>query len=75
MSRPRVVLTSSSYRLVATHYSNTVVETRDGKDELGVQRWRTIETPVACNQFRAIIHDVRRALDLREKRARARRKK
>ncbi|MCC6409461.1 MAG: hypothetical protein IT453_20045 [Planctomycetes bacterium] len=66
----RAVITGRTYRYVRVSHSFAVVEKEDGRDRLGIRRWREIPQGDAVETRRAL-NDFIEALDLRQRRARA----
>lgn len=73
--KPVVLATWKQYRLVY-HRHNTTIEQRDGKDAMGVTRWREFPVNEWGGNFYVLIRDFAEALNDRRKRvARARRRR
>lgn len=66
----RAVITGRTYRYVRVSHNFAVVEKEDGRDRLGVRRWKEVPQGDAT-ETRNALHDFIEALDLRQRRARA----
>lgn len=72
--KPRAVITGRTYRYVRVSRGFTAVEKHDGRDRLGVRRWRELRHD-EVQDLRAALSDFIEALELRRRRAAARRRR
>ena len=70
--KPKVLISTSYYRLVS-RFGYSIVEIKDGRDRMGVQRWKDWSLGDASNygaNFRHFLNSIAGAIELRAKRRR-----
>lgn len=69
-TKPRVLLTGSTYRIVRQYGHSATVDKKDGHDSIGTPRWLVMSRESIATEARCILDQVAHALELREKRRR-----